>query len=599
MRFSNLAKGLIPKFIITYILAIFIPSFFIANFLYNDTMEQARSELVNSRKDSLLANKNYMETQFSSIEQKALLFHNASGLYELLEPTFSNTKEVVYTYWKDFVTLTKVGEYNDPLIDTLHLYSGNPVACEVLPMFVPLEELYQKNISPEFAQNADQMLFKQFWQMSAEDGEVQFTFYSGLMSADASRLLGAVSISCKEELLQQFFLASSENTATYLYWDGKLVHSINPSSDTYWKQKEAEWPESMGANSVSIDTSRHVLQSRISLSEQNIDIIQLEFLPSDTLLGGDPFSTIWFWWILISILSSLLVFVFIFKPMRNVSRLAKHMRYTQAPALLPYSGKVTRDEVGDLISAYNDLVNRTLEMTETLHQNEILLKNAQIERLQAQLNPHFFYGTLESIRMIAEAHGETLISEIAYAFGNLMRYSLSQEYFVTIEKEMDIVKQYLDIQQKRLGNRFSVEWKLDVSHLDWDCPKFVLFSMIENVVVHDVGRTRKHVHILIEIRQDGDDLYISVTNDGPGISPERLAFLQDLKVHPEKRKTMSSRNNGRSIFNIHDRLQLYYGNDYEFSIDSEENVKTVCSVKVHIKPNHAGDILKMQKGDTP
>ena len=132
------------------------------------------------------------------------------------------------------------------------------------------------------------------------------------------------------------------------------------------------------------------------------------------------------------------------------------MKTTQSASLAPYTGKAGDNEVGDLISEYNAMAQRTNELSRTVHQNELLLRNAQIEMLQSQLNPHFFYGTLENIRMIAEMHGEKLIAEIAFAFGNLMRYSLSREYFVPLQKEMDIVAQYIEIQKKRLGNRFTV-----------------------------------------------------------------------------------------------------------------------------------------------
>lgn len=601
MRFRpKLPKGLTAKFLISYIVAFLIPSIVVFVFFYANAVEQACAELINSKKESMTTAKNYMENQFLNVESKNLLFRNVTDLYGLFDPTVLSEREIIYTYWKDFVALTKLGQYDDPSFERLEFYSSNSVAASILPYFRPMEELYSRDVNKTFRENPDQMLLRGFWQVSSENGDLEMTYYAGLMNDDSSRALGALSITCGEELLHQFFSSGSGYTATYLYWDGKLVYSVNASqrSEDCRAAWEALGEEPSGTAQASLDRSRYVLQSSVYLPNQDLRIVQFDFLPPDSLTGGNALWHILPMWVPIFLIATLVFFLLIFMPLRNVSRLARHLRRTDAPNLVPYPGKITRDEVGDLISAYNDLVNRTLQMKDALHENEILLRNAQIETLQSQLNPHFFYGTLESIRMIAEAHGETLISEISCAFGNLMRYSLSREYFVPLRREIEIVRQYLDIQKKRLGNRFSVEWKVDEGELDWDCPKFVLFSMIENVVVHDVGHTRKHVHILVTLRREGDDLFLSVENDGPGIPPDRLRLLEDLKKHPEKRKELSSQNNGRSIFNIHDRLRLYYGDEYEFSIQSEENVRTVCSVRFGVRPQKMSGLAGEREEET-
>ena len=601
MRFRpKLPKGLTAKFLISYIVAFLIPSIVVFVFFYANAVEQACAELINSKKESMTTAKNYMENQFLNVESKNLLFRNVTDLYGLFDPTVLSEREIIYTYWKDFVALTKLGQYDDPSFERLEFYSSNSVAASILPYFRPMEELYSRDVNKTFRENPDQMLLRGFWQVSSENGDLEMTYYAGLMNDDSSRALGALSITCGEELLHQFFSSASGDTATYLYWDGELVYSVNASPRA--EECRAAW-EALGKKpaqtaQVTLDRSRYVLQSCVYLPDQELSVVQFDFLPPDSITGGNALWRILPMWVPIFLVATLVFFLLIFMPIRNISRLSRHLRRTDAPKLVPYPGKITRDEVGDLISAYNDLVNRTLRMTDALHENEILLRNAQIETLQSQLNPHFFYGTLESIRMIAEAHGETLISEISCAFGNLMRYSLSREYFVPLRREVEIVRQYLDIQKKRLGDRFSVEWNVDESELDWDCPKFVLFSMVENVVVHDVGRTRKHVRILVTLRREGDDLFLSVENDGPGVPPERLRQLEDLKNHPEKRKELSSQNNGRSIFNIHDRLRLYYGDEYEFSMQSEENVRTVCSVRFGVRPQNMAGLAAAGEEET-
>ena len=144
------------------------------------------------------------------------------------------------------------------------------------------------------------------------------------------------------------------------------------------------------------------------------------------------------------------MFLLIFRPFKNIVRLSEHMNRQNTHALTPYTGMLSKDETGDLILSFNQMTERINELSSSLLNNEMQLKNAQIEALQAQLNPHFFYGTLESIRMIAEASHQELISEITFAFGKLMRYSLSREYLVPVSIEIDMTQQYVSIQEKRL-----------------------------------------------------------------------------------------------------------------------------------------------------
>lgn len=183
--------------------------------------------------------------------------------------------------------------------------------------------------------------------------------------------------------------------------------------------------------------------------------------------------------------------------------------------------------------------------------------------------------------MIAEADRQELIADIAFSFGNLMRYCLSREYLAPVSKEIDMTRQYVSIQEKRLVNRFDIHWELCTLDDTWRCPKFVLFSMVENVFSHNVSKCRSFIHITVHMQEEGNDLTFTVTNTGPGVPPKRLKELHYLLEHPKERDCLKSENNGRCIFNINDRLKLFYGEDYHFTIESTENELTTCSVRIH------------------
>ena len=179
--------------------------------------------------------------------------------------------------------------------------------------------------------------------------------------------------------------------------------------------------------------------------------------------------------------------------------------------------------------------------------------------------------------MIAEAHGEQLIAEIAVSFGSLLRYSLSRTYFVPVRDEIRIVEQYLGIQNKRIGNRFTVKWIKKFEEESFLCPKFVLFTMVENVFTHCISATREKIEIQISVLQDENDFYLIVENSGPAVPAERVKEIMELLNRHERRKDFKGACNGRGICNIHDRLQLYYGDAYGFTFYSGSTGTKCCS----------------------
>ena len=146
-----------------------------------------------------------------------------------------------------------------------------------------------------------------------------------------------------------------------------------------------------------------------------------------------------------------------------------------------------------------------------------------------------------------------------------------------VSEEIRIAEQYLSIQDRRVGNRFSVEWTKHLENEDFLCPKFVLFTMVENVFTHCISMTREKIRIKIKILQDAGDLYLVVENNGPPVPPERVQEIMGLLNQHEKRRDFRGACNGRGIFNIHDRLQLYYGNDYGFTFYSGAEGTRCCA----------------------
>ena len=573
--FSKITR-LQTRFFICYMLAIFIPIMFLSSVIYYYHNDQRTKEFLNEKRNSLITEQNYLENQLDSAQ---IYFNQLKSNYELqklLRGFYTTEQEIVYAYNSQIYSLLSSIFLYDPNLADLTIYAENQKAAEILRYFEPISAL-----APGIKSRPE--LIDGFWSVGDDGKSMGFSFYIGFQNPPMTVFPGIARLDYNNNIFDSYAAANPE-ASVYVCLNGKLLYESNSSAQTAMCLEN--YKEQLGSGSLEStvqiipDKQSRCILSSFALNNGVFQVIKIT-PEAGNIFSYRPFLLSFLVSIFILFCASIIMFLLIFRPFKNIVRLSEHMNRQNNHTLAPYSGKLSKDETGELILSFNKMTQRINELSSSLLNNEMQLKNAQIEALQAQLNPHFFYGTLESIRMIAEASHQELISDIAFSFGMLMRYSLSREYLVPVSREIDMTRQYVSIQEKRLVNRFSVDWQLCGLDDKWRCPKFVLFSMVENVFSHNVSKCRRYIRIVIKVEKEGEDLTFTVSNTGPGVSPQRLNELHYLLEHLKERDTLKSENNGRSIFNISDRLKLFYGEGYYFTIESEENVLTTCSVRIH------------------
>lgn len=565
-------KKLLPRVICCYFLAVFIPIVLLSFMIYHYFSDQRIKEYTTDRITSLLMEQNSLENELDIVQQYSSQLQSDYELRLLLHGIYTSNSKVVRAYNTQIYSLLSNIRLHNPNIRDISIYTENEIAANLLKEFYPLS-------AQPFFENPDPLLLNGTWRIEYTDGLPSPVFYIGFSNPPMKKYCGILRIAFDTQIFEQY-ANRFPDSHIYVYLNQCLIYQTKqekPSTNLHQY----------------IDSSTHLDTPMISLNEKDHNVVSIFSLyngsfyimkvapESETLFSYKPFILSLLFAGFLLIFASIAVFLILFRVMHNIVKLSDHMKQQDKPRLTPYTGEITSDETGDLAISFNQMVQHINELSDSLLNSEIQLKNAQIESLQSQLNPHFFYGTLESIRMIAEINHQELISDIAFSFANLMRYSLSREYLVPIERELDVIRQYLSIQEKRLGNRFDVTWDIPDLTDKWRCPKFSIFNMIENVFSHNVSKCKDFIHIHIIIVRNDLDMTITVKNTGPGISPERLKQLQYLLAHPKERATMTSENNGRSIFNTSDRLKIFYGDGYYFSIESEPGKETTCSIRIH------------------
>lgn len=272
----------------------------------------------------------------------------------------------------------------------------------------------------------------------------------------------------------------------------------------------------------------------------------------------------------VAVLTSWLLSRLIGKPLRGLASAmesfesdADHFTYR------PVGG--TR-EVQELSDSFEHMVLRIQELMTTVREEEVNLRKTELKALQAQINPHFLYNTLDSIAWMCEQGRNADAVKMVHALARLFRISISRGHeLIPIAKELEHAESYLQIQMYRYKNQFTYTFDVDPDCLGYYCNKITLQPIIENSINHGLDLMVEEGRIDVRVRFDGDDIVFSVQDNGVGMSPEQLEAIMQ---HGPTDRT------GIGIKNVNDRLKIYFGRNYGLSITSEPDVGTCVEIRM-------------------
>ena len=229
-------------------------------------------------------------------------------------------------------------------------------------------------------------------------------------------------------------------------------------------------------------------------------------------------------------------------------------------------------EVRELSDSFGHMVVRIQQLMSTVREEEVNLRKTELKALQAQINPHFLYNTLDSIAWMCEQGRNTDAVKMVHALARLFRISISKgSELIPIAKEIEHAESYLQIQKYRYKNQFTYEFEVDPACLDYYCNKITLQPIIENAINHGLDLLVDEGRITVRVYPDGEDIVFTVQDNGVGMSEEQVASILQ---HGPKDRT------GIGIKNVNDRLQIYFGKQYGLHITSELDVGTCVEIRM-------------------
>ena len=217
-----------------------------------------------------------------------------------------------------------------------------------------------------------------------------------------------------------------------------------------------------------------------------------------------------------------------------------------------------------------------------IYQLQLNQKDANMRALQAQINPHFMYNTLEFIRMYAVMKSQDELADIIYEFSSLLRNNISDETQVTLESELEFCRKYSYLCMVRHPNSVAYGFTIAEELKKMVIPKFTIQPLVENYFAHGVDYRRKDNVISVKVLKMAGTSRILIQDNGRGIKAEKLAEIRhilsnrQLEASENKEKRTSI-----GIINIHERFLLFFGDRYSIAVDSEENkgVRYIIEIK--------------------
>ena len=230
------------------------------------------------------------------------------------------------------------------------------------------------------------------------------------------------------------------------------------------------------------------------------------------------------------------------------------------------------DEIALLMDNFNDMTKEIGQLVEDMKRNHETLRLSETKLLQAQINPHFLYNTLDSIAWMCERGKNADAVQMVHALARLFRISISRGHeLIPIEKELQHAEAYLQIQKYRYKNQFTYHFTVDESCTQYLCNKITLQPIIENAIYHGLDRMVDEGRILIRIYSEGEDVVFRVEDNGVGMSEEQCRSI----LHKEP-----GDNSGIGIKNVNDRIKIYFGKEYGLSIESELDEGTTVIIRM-------------------
>lgn len=360
--------------------------------------------------------------------------------------------------------------------------------------------------------------------------------------------------------------------------DSLVVSSNTSLSGIYWINYETIEDSVMSSNNF---VERTILNKKVYACFYRISQpgwFMVTILPSKPLI--EQSNTLMVQYVLLYI--TILIFAVILANIlarsitNRISSVISQMKQSREGPPIPMESPTAHDEIGDLIDTYNYMTRRMNRLIEDQGKAAEELRIAEFNSLQAQINPHFLYNTMDMINWLAQQGRTDEVSNAVQSLSRFYKLTLSRKKSIsTIAQEEEHVSIYIHLQNMRYHDSISFVSDIPDELMDYQIPKLTLQPVIENAVLHGIlEKDSKSGTIVLTGWMEEEDIVLLISDDGVGIPPEKLSGIIS------GNGTTSSKGTNIAVYNTHRRLQILYGKEYGLSYSSEPGKGTEVEIRI-------------------
>ena len=579
------------KFTLVIGLIVFIPIVIIYSMQFGNMEKTRVAQLKGTVEDSLAETYSEIQKTVDLCNMSTQMFLNNQNLNEFLSGLKKGkdfeTEEIVSFYQNDIAMLEKLVNSN-PYLYRIRVYAENNDFLEMMPILFRHQRM-------EAFPWADSYISGQ-WQFDYDDnalGGISARSMEHIMSLVTSfedyelGETGVLEVAVDmTQIFPQLFTEEEQRWGCFVTEEG-TVYSGH-SGESRWDELEEEILSAALLKEEGTEVCRRtkigdepVIIGTIPVKELSGRLVYLVSIKEELKnisKQRDQFL------IILAVIFVLVVLVInwvvkkLLKGFYDLMEVIRHVQEGDLDVRVSVTGK---DEIGELGGQINKMLDRIRTLIEENVNRERLMKNSEIRALQNQINAHFIYNVLESIKMMAEIDEEYAISDAVTSLGRLLRYSMrwvSQE--VTVRQEIQYVQDYLELMNLRYDYEIILSLKISDFVYKQKIPKISLQPIVENAICHGIEEMAEDASIYIKAVEYGDFFEIEITDSGSGMTPEQVKTLEERIAG--KMEVSGGSGNGIGLKNVQDRIRVAFGEAYGIRVVSKEGCYTKVIVKIPI-----------------
>ncbi len=589
-------RSLQSRLVAAYIFIILGPCLMVSFYSYRAINNTYVRDATDKNSYLLQMEKLHINNQIEAMERAVQMAYDDKQVKDYLANTEEpDLGELLEFNNNVFVNITRI-QYNNPNIEHLRLYSNNNV-LEIGPIIfresrVAFEPWYQKALKLKGQEswsflNSDRDLLERYFGQTPK--LVPKVSLLREMSVPENNHIGMVQVDMLLEKFtpktytkvqdsqSQMFLVDEEMQLftrpdhSFLQANGKMASAITERLQSY--KKSGNWDVNYTENGKSFLLIYTPLER---INAHLLNVVSMEGVMKDISHTRNLIIGVNIGFIILVTAIAYVLNAYILKNLRLLTETMKKVRRGEA-----YTGITVRGggEVGELAHHFSKLMNTINTLIAQAVYKQALSKEAELRTLHNQIDAHFLYNTLENIKMLAEMEDQRTISDALTSLGGMMRYNFkwSGEY-VKLRDEIRHIENYIEVMNIRFEHPIVLMLNIEQSYVELEVLKMSLQPIVENSVKHAWYGEQAEAEnrtIQIDVSEGDGDIFIAIRDNGSGLTPERLLTLHEALYAKEEVSEGASdpgdhtrRAGGIGLRNVHQRLQLFYGEEYGLEVQS-------------------------------